>query len=531
VNLAAEFLRSGYTLLSRLGEGASSEVFDARHRATARRVAIKVGRADVPEAEIIVRRMQTEWNVGRGLRHPHLVACIDGGTLPDGRAWLAMERLEGRDLQAELETVGALDAARAVHITRQACEALQVLHRRGAVHRDVKPENLFICDNGHFADHVKVIDLGVLALPEDDPMRAHEPTGSFIMGTPLYLAPELARGERPDPRTDLYALGGVLYHLLAGEPPWAEVIANHVKDPVPPLVERAPGVDEALAALVHDCLEKAREDRPRDALAVLERLDGIARRLADDARPAGFDADVPQIPAPGMSADWMRLAEVLGSTARSTWPGTARPGAIEDALDWLESAERTLADASATANRRRARADDAARARIASQSRLDAQLLRVRRALSGCDQDLAISTAEVDELVAERDELDVRYAVGVHELGELGAGDGGDAGAAARDEALGAVRRLLAERYQLDRKIDRARGRERDATEQVALLLAEEVEIEHGHLDLRLAEQDEGVRYELLAGAASDGQLAAQRAFENACLNLYVEYLRATRAR
>ncbi len=121
VNVPAELLRLGYTLLRRLGGGSTAEVFEARRTDTGQRLAVKVSRGDVPDAPLIVSRMQTEWNVGRGLRHPHLVTILDGGTFGDGRAWLVMELLRGHDLLDELEAHGALEPARAVHIIRQVC--------------------------------------------------------------------------------------------------------------------------------------------------------------------------------------------------------------------------------------------------------------------------------------------------------------------------------------------------------------------------------------------------------------------------
>jgi serine/threonine protein kinase len=114
LNVPAELLRLGYVLLSRIGEGATAEVWDAKHGPTGRVVALKVSRGDIPEAAAISARMQTAWNVGRGLRHAHIVATLDGGVLPDGRAWLAMERLVGQDLQGELDARGVLEPARAV---------------------------------------------------------------------------------------------------------------------------------------------------------------------------------------------------------------------------------------------------------------------------------------------------------------------------------------------------------------------------------------------------------------------------------
>ncbi len=535
LNLPAEMMRLGYVLLTRLGEGASAEVFEARHPASGRRVALKISRGDIQEAEAIAARFRTAWNVGRGLRHPHLVTTLDGGALPDGRAWMAMERLVGRDLQAELDAVTFLPPPRAVHIMRQVCEALLVLHRRGAVHRDVKPENIFLCQGGHHADHVKLIDLGVLAVPTDDPNRFHEPTGEFIMGTPLYLAPELARGERPGPRADLYAVGAVLYHLVAGRPPFdgedpTEVVARHVHERLVPLDRLVEGLTPSLVDLVHACLEKDPAARPGDAAVVMAALDSCSHDLTwgTGPMPAMRRSAIPVVPRPGIAAEWARFAEVIEAAVATSWQGLKRPVEIDAAMEWVGAARETLRQAAADAAVRRERADLRARQRIAAQSRLDGQFRQVQAALKGARDALRAATDEVEKAEAKRSEIDETYRAAVDELRALGT----QAEPRHFPPVATSIRELLAARNEADQQLAAARDAELRAVDEVASLLAEHAEIERAATELALEEQDEGFRQEQLAQRAADTALAAQRAFENACLRLYMDHVeRAGRQR
>lgn len=531
LNVPAELLRLGYVLLSRIGEGATSEVWDAKHSASGRVVAIKVSRGDVPEAQVIAARMQTAWNVGRGLRHAHLVGNLDGGTLPDDRAWLAMERLVGHDLQVELDAHGVLEPPRAVHIARQVVEALQVLHRRGAVHRDVKPENIFLCASGQFADHVKLIDLGVLSLAVDDPERAHEDTGRLIMGTPLYLAPEMARGVRPDGRADIYSVGAVLYHLLCGVPPFdhddpTEVVRRHVMEPVPRLETLHGELPDDLYALVHACLEKEPDQRPQDAQALLDALSDIADTLASSALGASIrQAAVPPVPGTGLPADWRHLHAVLGRYVGLLWAHRPLPPTLVDALDWAQDARLAVETAQGMLQQRRERADTLARVRIAAQTRLDAQRRDLGHALDEAEARRREAQGAIEEAQRRLAAIDERYRMLVARLSgrETCAIEAFDASLVSAVRAP--VRALLAERNEADGRLREARLSERDAAEQVALLLAEEVEVENAYHELRLRERDEERRHELQADVAADAAVTAQRAYENACLQLFTEYV------
>jgi hypothetical protein len=530
VNVPAELLRLGYTLLRRLGEGSTAEVFEARHNATGRRLAVKVSRADVPEAPLIVARMQTEWNVGRGLKHPHLVQTLDGGTFSDGRAWLAMELLVGHDLLQELEAHGPLAPARAVHITRQVCEALQVLHRRGAVHRDIKPENVFLSADGAMADHVKVIDLGILALPEDDPERAHEPTGHFILGTPLYLAPEQARGHAPDARTDLYAVGGVLFHMLAGRPPFegddpTAIVAHHVNDPVDRLDSLVPDLPPSLVALVHQCLQKQREDRPSSAAEVVSALDRVSDDLAggftEDASLRG--APLPPIPPPGHQGEWLRLAENLEHLVGLFW-GKQPPGDLGRGLTAVKRARSLLERAQAEAEKRREAADLAARHRIEHRERLQRKQRRISSALARMQARLRDAggavEAAADAVAAHDERYFARLAALREQVGETVQTTELEAVLAVQTEVDG----LLRERTALTKTLKEARDAERGAAEAVAELKGEEFELQRAFADQELEQEEDGFRNEQVAAAAADMQTNAARGFERAALRLLALY-------
>jgi serine/threonine protein kinase len=538
LNVPAELLRLGYVLLSRIGEGATAEVWDAKHGPTGRVVALKVSRGDVPEAAVISARMQTAWNVGRGLRHAHIVATLDGGLLPDGRAWLAMERLVGQDLQSELDARGVLEPARAVHIARQVAAGLQVLHRRGVVHRDVKPENVFLCASGQFADHARLIDLGVLSVAADDPERAHDDTGQLIMGTPLYLAPEMAEGHRPDGRADLYALGAMLYHLLCGQPPFehddpTEVVRLHMREAVPPLESRHPELPEPLYTLVAACLEKNPEHRPADAQAVIDALTVVSDALAaaGDADESLRQAAVPPIPGTGLPSDWRYLHTVLGRYVAMIWRDRPLPAGLRDALEWAEDARLAVDTAHGALELRRERADGLARVRIAAQSRLDAQRRDLARALEAGEVQLRAAQRAIEEAQVELTLFDDRYRTLLAGLtGREARGfDGFDVD---RVSALRRpVRGLLAARNEADGRLAQARGLEREAVEHLALLHAESLEVESAHQELRLREQDEERRAELMADTAADATVTAQRAYENACLQLFTEYVEQAASR
>ncbi len=229
-------------------------------------------------------RFHREARVLAELAHPALVRYVAHGEA-GGVHYLAMEWLDGCDL-AERLARGPLSAAAAVALVRSAAQALAVAHAHGVIHRDLKPSNVFLVDDK--IERVKVIDFGIARF-------AHEASATVtghVVGTPRYMAPEQVRARRDlDARCDVYGLGGLLFACVAGRPPFEghdamAVLAKVVLEDPPRLDELVPGTPPALAELVIAMMAKDREDRPRDADAVVAALEGVPTATADDGGPA-----------------------------------------------------------------------------------------------------------------------------------------------------------------------------------------------------------------------------------------------------
>ncbi|MDF2692930.1 MAG: serine/threonine kinase [Labilithrix sp.] len=267
-NDVREAMRLGpYTLEEKIGEGGMGEVYRARHALLRRPTAVKLLASSQTEPAS-VWRFEREAQITSGLTHPNTVAIYDFGRTRAGVFYYAMELLEGTTLQDLVQREGPQCSARTVHILEQITGALAEAHRAGLVHRDVKPANVMLCERGGVEDFVKVLDFGLvkdLGVPNDPRMSLT----NAIKGTPHYMAPEtVLHPESVDARVDIYALGGVGYHLLTGRPPFegdsiVEICSKHLHvAPTPPsrLVES--GVPEALERLILRCLAKRAEDRP-----------------------------------------------------------------------------------------------------------------------------------------------------------------------------------------------------------------------------------------------------------------------------
>ncbi len=228
-----------FKLRHRIGRGGMGEVWVARDEELRRDVALKVLRPTEDDAEAVAR-FEREIRATAALRHPNTIRIFSHGVSEDGLWFYAMELLEGETLQRLVERVGPLPAERAVSLLHQAARALSEAHERGIVHRDVKPENLFVTALGGEADIIKVLDFGIVRMSGDE--IGLTGTG-FVAGTPTYMAPEVATGETATPAADVYALGATLYFALTGRPPFegpdaASVLRQHVNTPTPRLASR-----------------------------------------------------------------------------------------------------------------------------------------------------------------------------------------------------------------------------------------------------------------------------------------------------
>jgi hypothetical protein len=264
--------------------GPVSTLYRARDVRTGAPAALKVTHARVAAASTALRRFQREAATLQHLRHPHIVGILEYGALPDGRPFIAMEWLEGGDLAAELAARGPLSPGEALEVLEQVGAALEAAHRAGVVHRDLKAQNVVRLAGGGEAPRVKLVDFGIAKglFPGAPGDSALTHTGS-VLGTPLSMAPEQIRGERPDVRTDLYALGVLLFQLVTGRPPFLgvtqhEVEEQHLHTPPPRASEYAP-VPAALDEVVRRCMAKRREDRYPNVAAVLEDLRNGVRGL------------------------------------------------------------------------------------------------------------------------------------------------------------------------------------------------------------------------------------------------------------
>ncbi|NMO16849.1 serine/threonine protein kinase [Pyxidicoccus fallax] len=262
--------------------GPMSTLYRAKDLHTGAPAALKVMHAQVAATPTALRRFRREAATLQRLSHPNIVAVLGHGELPDGRPFISMEWLEGRDLAAELGARGPFTADEALEVVEQVGAALRVAHGAGVVHRDLKAQNVVRLSGPGEALLVKLVDFGVAkGLTPEAPGASTLTHTGVALGTPLSMAPEQIRGEPPDARTDLYALGVLLFQLVTGQPPFLgatrhEVEEQHLHAPPPRPGERAP-VPAALDAVVLRCLGKRREDRYPDVDALLEELRAAVR--------------------------------------------------------------------------------------------------------------------------------------------------------------------------------------------------------------------------------------------------------------
>jgi len=295
-----------YRIDALLGSGGMGAVFRGHHRFMDQAVAVKVLRPHLARDPSAVQRFVREARGTLKIASDHAVKVLDFAVTEGGLLYMVLELLEGRTVGAELISDGALAPRRAVRIARQVCAALAAAHKVGLIHRDLKPDNLMLVRRGADPDHVKVLDFGLAKVMEGTGEQALSMAaltqGGIVFGTPDYMAPEQALGQPLDGRCDLYALGATLYELVTGEPPYPrdsplEVLAAHVRDPVPSARARAAAVPVSLDRLIAQCLAKDPAERPATAEALADALAAIEAELAGPPRPVhAATQSVPALP-------------------------------------------------------------------------------------------------------------------------------------------------------------------------------------------------------------------------------------------
>jgi len=240
-----------------------------------------LGGNDPAVAARAIARFRREAEAAAHLRSAHTVDLYDFGVTEDQALYLVMEFLEGMDLESLVRQHGPMPAPRVIHVLRQVCDSLEEAHARGLVHRDIKPANIHIGRVGYRDDFVKVLDFGLVKTAAVGAEASLATVEGVIMGTPAYMAPEMALGDDVDGRADLYALGCVAYYLLTGEQVFTgdtvlKVIAQHVQAvPVAPSQRTELPIPAMLEDLVLACLAKKPHDRPQNARQLAQSLDAI----------------------------------------------------------------------------------------------------------------------------------------------------------------------------------------------------------------------------------------------------------------
>jgi serine/threonine protein kinase len=254
-------LGGAYEVVRMVGEGGMGRVYEARHqRLPTKRFAVKMLHPDLARQPDVVTRFQREAEASSVLSHPNVVDVYDVSSSADGRPYIVAELLQGEELGNHLERVGKMSSATAAHVVRQVCAALGAAHAAGIVHRDVKPENIFLSGDG---THVKVLDFGISKV--GDNKDGLTKTGT-VMGTPDYMAPEQARGDKVDARADIYAAGAILYRALTGRKPFegrdpmATLTAVLTEEPPRPS-ELNPEVPLALELVIQRAMAKSPGER------------------------------------------------------------------------------------------------------------------------------------------------------------------------------------------------------------------------------------------------------------------------------
>ncbi|HEY2744858.1 MAG TPA: serine/threonine-protein kinase, partial [Polyangia bacterium] len=284
--LVGKTLADRFEILERIGEGGTGVVYRAKQLSVDRTIAIKVLGAHVSTDPSWVKRFHNEARAASRLDHPNTVRLIDFGQTKEGLLFIAMEFLSGRSLRTEIERVGRLPPNRVLRIMSQMCASLSEAHNQGIIHRDIKPDNVYLVDMKGAGDYVKVLDFSVAKLDAPD---AQVTRAGVVFGTPQYMSPEQGRGVPLDARSDIYAVGVVAYEMLTGKPPFdakipTEVVMMHLRDKPAPLT----GLPPQLTAIVMKALAKDAGQRQQSA----EALDNECQQCLAELFPR-------QTPGPG----------------------------------------------------------------------------------------------------------------------------------------------------------------------------------------------------------------------------------------
>ncbi|HEY6099836.1 MAG TPA: protein kinase, partial [Anaeromyxobacter sp.] len=266
--LIGQTVAQKYFIHQLLGHGGMGDVYKATHLTLDRPVVLKLLKKLFHSDPSLVQRFHREARASSRLNHPNSITIIDFGQTDDGTLFMAMEYLSGKSLERIVAEEHPLPEGRVIHIVAQILAALGEAHSLGIIHRDLKPANVMIEPRRDEPDFVKVLDFGIAKLNEPGSGGAGLTQAGIVCGTPGYMSPEQVRGEELDPRSDIYAVGVILYEMLTGVLPFESdtpmgLVTKHLVEDPPPVAVRRPGtvVSEELEAVIMKALARDRDQR------------------------------------------------------------------------------------------------------------------------------------------------------------------------------------------------------------------------------------------------------------------------------
>jgi len=399
-----------YVITERLGAGGMGTVYKARHEVVGRDVAIKFLAPDLAGDKTNRERFLREAKAANRIDHEHIIDITDYGETPDGLAYLVMEYLDGMPLSGAIVN-GPVASWRAVHIAQQIASALARAHELDVIHRDIKPDNVFLLRRNGESDFVKLLDFGLAKMRGEMRLTA----SGAVFGTPEYMAPEQARGKPLTGKADLYALGCVMHEMLTGHPPFEgatpDLILRHIREVPPPPSSLVEGIPPDLDALVAKLLEKEPSHRHSDAHHLHEELRRVAALLP---RPSDNPPSRQQHVREAMSATLQRIDErPTWSSSQDRWSEklsrfralaaraypSGTPGWLAGSMDELEGWLTEL-------RLKRAELDRSASAVMQQEEDIRSVRLQIGKAIDVLVRDESRTLRELEDLERERAELE-----------------------------------------------------------------------------------------------------------------------------
>lgn len=276
--LVGTTLNERYRIEALIATGGMGRVYRGVHTTLLQPVAIKLLHSHLLNSPQAAERFFKEARAASKLRHPAIAAVSDYGQSESGEPYIVMDYIAGQPLSQKLKESVTLSAAECVRVAMSILSALNCCHTQNIIHRDLKPSNIILTDNADDPFIAKLVDFGIAKLAREEGEAGSVTATGEIFGSPYYMSPEQCQSNQIDGRTDIYALGCVLYECLSGKPPFSgrnliEILMRQCSDPAPPLLDVAPECPQYLSDIIHAMLQKAPSDRPATAEQVLSMID------------------------------------------------------------------------------------------------------------------------------------------------------------------------------------------------------------------------------------------------------------------